>query len=203
MDQDLETTEQRLRRRLYRFDCPSPLTIGEYVLDLLALPSRTAVARHALECDLCSQELSATRAFLATDAELVVPAPGPWHQLRRVVATLLNPSAQPAYSVARGSESSAGAEYRAGPITIVIGDVRGKRRGTVSIDGLILHAFAPPATLASRDVRLSDAAQLHVQVTQTDDLGSFAFEDVAAGRYTLEVTLPEEVVVVEDVHVGS
>ena len=75
----------------------------------------------------------------------------------------------------------------------------------MSVDGLILHDFAPPEALANREVTLSDTAQprLQVHASRTDDLGSFAFEDVVAGTYTLEVTLTEEVIVVEDVHVGS
>ncbi|MDQ6671701.1 MAG: hypothetical protein M3069_13315 [Chloroflexota bacterium] len=199
--EELDSTQQRLRGMLYRFDCPSPLTLGEYVLDLLAPASRMLVARHTLGCSLCTEELSETRAFLA--GELVAPASGLWRELRRVVATLFTPSAQPRYSMARGEASSSAAEYRAGPITIVIGEVRGKHRGVVSIDGLILHAVAPPGVLGGREVTLSDAAQAQVQVARTDELGSFAFEDVIPGTYRLEVTLEDEVVVVEDVHVGS
>jgi hypothetical protein len=203
MVQDLEATQQRLRRILYRFDCPSSLTIGEYVLDLLGAPSRTEVAQHVLDCSLCEEELSVARAFLATD--LVVPTSGVWQELRRVVASLLTPPAQPAYWMTRGSEPSGGWEYRAGPVKIVIGAVRARRRGTMSVDGLILHDFAPPEVLADREVTLSHTAQPQLQVhsTRTDDLGSFAFEDVVAGTYRLEVTFTEEVIVVEDVHVGS
>jgi hypothetical protein len=203
MMQDLEPTQQGLRRILYRFDCPPPLTIGEYVLDLLGALPRTEVARHVLDCSLCDEELTVARAFLATD--LVVPTSGAWHELRRVFASLLKPAARPAYGMTRGGEPSGGWEYRAGPVKIVVGAVRGKRRGTISVDGLILHDYAPPESLADREVTLSQTAQpqLPVQTTRTDDLGSFAFEDVVSGTYRLEVTFTEEVIVVEDVHVGS
>ena len=189
-----------MRAILYRFDCPSPLTIGEYVLDLLEPSQRTALASHVLECNHCAEELRETRGFMAT--ELVVQRPGPVQQLRRVFATLFEPAVQ-AYSMARGSDPSGGAEYRAGAVKIVIGAVRGKRRGTVAVDGLILHDFYAAETLADRQVMLTPAAQLDAYVTRTDDLGGFAFEDVAEGTYSLEVTLSEEVVVVEDVHVSS
>src|ERR1700704_827699 len=81
MMQGLEATQQRLRGILYRFDCPAPLTLGEYVLDLLAMPARTELARHVLECELCDEELRAARTFLAAD--LVVQTPGVWRELRR------------------------------------------------------------------------------------------------------------------------
>ena len=65
MAQGLEATQQRLMAMLYRFDCPSPLTIGEYVMGLLEDPSRTAFARHMLECGPCAAEFTTARAFLA------------------------------------------------------------------------------------------------------------------------------------------
>jgi hypothetical protein len=194
-------TQQRLRGILYRFDCPSPLTIGEYVLDLLEMRPRMELARHVLECGACDEELTTVRAFLATEPSM--PTAGAWYQVKRVVASLLTPTARPAFGMVRGSERSVGAEYRAGPIKIVIGAVPGRRRGTVSVDGLILHDSAPSDALVNREVMLLDTAQLKVHLTRTDDLGSFAFEDVAAGNYSIEVTLAEEVVVVEDVRVTS
>src|ERR1700737_132350 len=97
MVQEQNATELTLRGILYRFDCPAPLTIGEYVLDLLPMSSQVEVARHVLDCALCEEELTATRTFMATD--LVPASPGVWHALRRVVASLLAPAAQPAFAM--------------------------------------------------------------------------------------------------------
>jgi hypothetical protein len=66
MAQGLVDTQQRLIGILYRFDCPSPLTIGEHVMDLLVEPVRTEFARHLVECRLCEAELKTARAFLAS-----------------------------------------------------------------------------------------------------------------------------------------
>src|ERR1700737_213695 len=107
-------TELYVRSMLYRFDCPSTLTIGEYVLDLLEMPSRTAIARHVLDCALCEDELTVTRAFMATD--LVLPSPGLWPTVRRVVASLLPRATQPAFAMTRGADPSSGEEYRAGSV---------------------------------------------------------------------------------------
>jgi hypothetical protein len=194
-------TQRRLRRILYRFDCPSALTIGEYVLDLTDPFTRTQTARHVLECSLCEDELKTARAFMATD--LVAPAPGVWQGLRRVVASFITPVAEVmAYGMARGSEPG-GSQYRAGPVKIVVGSGPGTGPSTASVDGLLLHDFAPPEALADREVALLDTARVQDHVTRTDDLGGFAFEDVASGTYTLEVSLSDEVVVVEDLRVGG
>jgi hypothetical protein len=67
MAQGVEATPERLLGLLYRFDCPSPLTIGEYVLDLLDEPARGDFVLHLRECVLCAAELRASDAFLATD----------------------------------------------------------------------------------------------------------------------------------------
>jgi hypothetical protein len=192
--------ERRLRLGLYRFDCPSPLSIGEYVLDVPFQQSRTALAGHVVDCRMCTDELRATRVFLAA-TEPAVPAENLWQGLRRVVATLFVPMAPAAYGMARGSEQGIVLEYRAGPLKIVIGDVPGRQRGTVSIDGLILHDAGPPDALANREVSLQvDGRQLHT--TRTDDLGSFAFEDLEPGTYTLAVILTEQVVIAKDIRAG-
>jgi hypothetical protein len=67
MGQDREATQERLLGILYRFDCPSSLTIGEYAMDLLDEPARVEFVLHLLECVLCAAELRASDAFLATD----------------------------------------------------------------------------------------------------------------------------------------
>ena len=67
MAQGLEATQERLLGILYRFDCPSPLTIGEYVMGLLDEPACTDVALHTRDCGLCDVELGASRVFLTTD----------------------------------------------------------------------------------------------------------------------------------------
>ena len=67
MGEGMETTQERLLGILYRFDCPAPLAIGEYAMDILEEPERAEVAIHVLECALCAAELNASRAFLTTD----------------------------------------------------------------------------------------------------------------------------------------
>ena len=63
----LDTTQARLIGILYRFDCPSTLTIGEHVMELLKEPARAALTCHLRKCTLCEAELRAYGAFLADD----------------------------------------------------------------------------------------------------------------------------------------
>ena len=70
MVQSEEGTQRRLQGILYRFDCPSPLSIGEYVMDLLDAQSRLELAGHALECGPCQAELHTARAFLDTSEQI-------------------------------------------------------------------------------------------------------------------------------------
>src|SRR5579859_45382 len=70
MGPDLDATQQRLLGILYRFDCPSTLAIGEYVMGLSQEPERSELAQHVLECGPCAAELSTSRVFLATDVTL-------------------------------------------------------------------------------------------------------------------------------------
>src|SRR5512141_3070774 len=55
----------RLHQALHRFDCPTPLALGEYNLGLVSAEDRTHIAAHVLECPACADELRALRAFLA------------------------------------------------------------------------------------------------------------------------------------------
>jgi hypothetical protein len=139
------------------------------------------------------------REFIRTDPALPNPSRvGAW---RRAFATLLTPSRHLATSVVRGGEPRDSAEYRAGPIRVVLGPLAARRRGMFALDGLVLHDAAAPDAVAGREVMLF-AADVPVHATRTDDLGNFAFESVAAGGYTLEIHLDAEVVVIENLLLG-
>jgi len=185
--------QHQLRVALYRFDCPPPQTIGDYGLDLLVDPDRRLLAQHVVDCAECARELTSLRVFLATETS---PALGAKDLLRRVLATLLIPTRGGAPFLARGSERPSGLEYRAGPIRVVLGVVPARRRGTVALDGLVLHDTAAADAVAGRDVTLF-ADDVQVSSTQTDDLGNFAFDAVAVGTYQLEIHFADEVVVID------
>jgi Putative zinc-finger len=187
---DAEAFEHELRGALYRFDCPDPLALGEYLSDLLEPAERTEVAAHLVDCDDCRSELQTLRAFLAQPAPAVSePILG---RARRIVATLFTPRPGLAYSGLRGAPDPTTRVFEAGDITVSVAS--GQTSG--SLIGLIV-AGEP---LTDREVRLvpREGAAL---TTVVDDVGNFFFEGAPAGLYALEIDLPDGILVVEELTV--
>jgi len=196
---DFVTSDQfaaQLRAALFRFDCPSPFAIGEYALDSLIDPERRLLAEHVLGCADCAGELQTFREFLATKA------PTPKSAWPKVFATLFTPSRQPQLSALRGDARHASAEYHAGPVHVILGALPTRRRGAVTIDGLVLHD-ASPESVAGRQITLAAAEDEPLATTRTDDLGNFGFDEIAAGTYRLEIHFDDELVVIQRLTFGG
>ncbi len=189
----------RLRGALRRFDCPSPHTIGEYELGLLADAERARVAQHLLECPLCTDELRTLRQFLATDT---TPQPSPLDRLRRVVATLWEPPRQAAYAGLRGAEDAAARVYRAGSTTLTISPTPSGRRGQVALVGLIWDEGESTGAPTPGEAQLI-APTGATRSVPIDELGNFSFDEVAPGVYRLEVQRADQMIVIEDLPVGG
>ena len=67
--------ERTLVSKLYRWDCPSNLTLGEYQLGLLDKEDVTDVKLHLSQCVLCAAEVATLTEYLANDPMLVERAP--------------------------------------------------------------------------------------------------------------------------------
>ncbi len=80
--------EQKLKKKLYRWDCPPSQVLGEYQLGLLDAPLVAAVNMHLRTCVLCSAEVATLTQFLANDPFLVEPAPA----LQREKVVQVSPS---------------------------------------------------------------------------------------------------------------
>jgi hypothetical protein len=185
--------ERQLRRSLYRFDCPDAQTLGDYELDMLDPVARTSIAAHAVGCEECTSELGELRRFLArptTMSEPVLP------RARRIVATLFTPRPGLAFGGLRGSSDPTTRVYEAGEVTITLG--AGSTSGALL--GLVVAGDTPSTALEGHAVRLVNPAGTPA-ATQLDDLGNFEFEHVASGIYSVEVDLPDGLIVVEDVRV--
>src|SRR5882757_5524099 len=73
----LETYRQvdrKLVSKLYRWDCPSNLMLGEYHLGMLNGEQTVEIQRHLSICVLCSAEVAALTQFLEQDPILIGPA---------------------------------------------------------------------------------------------------------------------------------
>jgi hypothetical protein len=188
-----EDFERDLRRTLYRFDCPDAQTLGDYQLELLDPEERTRIAAHAVDCDECRDELQTLRAFLAMPT---LVADSPLARMRRFVATLFTPAPGLAYGGLRGAQNDSTRVFEANDVTISVG----RAQASGSLLGLVVAAGQVPDSLHGREVRLLPR-EGPVLRTRLDDLGNFEFTQVAAGRYALEVELPDGVVVIEELRV--
>jgi hypothetical protein len=188
-------TQQDLRRTLYRFDCPSPHTLGEYQLELLEVEQRTSIAAHATECDDCHAELQVLRQYLA--APTPIPELSVVERVRRVVATLFAPSPGLAYGGLRGAAQTTTRVFEAGDVTVTVGP--GQAPGTLI--GLVVVNATLPEALTGREARLVAATDGTPVSALLDDLGNFEFADIAAGEYVLEIDLADSLVVIEALRV--
>jgi hypothetical protein len=191
---DYAHAQNELERALYRFDCPSAQTLGEYNLDLLDPARRVSVAAHARDCEACAAELQTLRAYLAESGPDVPESLV--GRARRVVATLFAPSPELAFGGLRGGAADATRETRVfnvEDVTITIGPGHAER----TMLGLVVAAGRPAESLAGRQVRLLPLGR-PPRTTTLDDVGNFEFADVPSGACTLELDLPDALVVVED-----
>lgn len=197
-----QQAQRRLRRTLYRFECPTSQTLGEYELGLLPAEERQAIAAHVLECPLCADELRILRHFLVEDATAEeLRRPGVVAELKRIVATLVAAPAQPSYAL-RGSGDAELRTYRAGDVTIAIGPGPAARRGRASLTGLIWREDGEPSSFSGTEVRLiaRDETQFATQIDESDN---FTFEDLRPGTYRLELLLAGQTIVIQEVPTRS
>ncbi len=189
-------SQDRLRAALRRIDCPSPLVLGEYELRLLAPEEGRRIAAHLGDCPRCAAEIGQLRGFLA--AEPAPTAPGPVERVRRLVATLVAAPPRGAYAGLRGADDDDTRTYRAGDLTLSLSTGPSARRGRLSLDGLLWREGGGAVTADGGSAILS-AAGGATETAEIDDLGNFAFDEVAPGTYGLEVALGDEHIVVEGV----
>jgi hypothetical protein len=163
-----------------------------------------------MECPRCAEELQTLRSFLSVEPE---PQPGPLERLKRVVATLISPPGTApamAYAGLRGTTASAAQTYQADGLTITLSASPKTRRGPALLSGLILRDGDKPdaapevdrGAIAGGEVVLIDADGA-ARTEPLDALGNFSFEIAKTGTYRLEVRLPEQIVIVEEVQVGG
>jgi len=186
----LQTAQVRLRQSLYRFDCPEPHRLGEYELGFVSPEERVQIASHALECSLCTEELQTLRGFLAAEPPLAESFGSP---LRRVFATLLSAGPALALGGVRGAATRL-RQYAIDDARLSIGP--GLERG--SLIGLLVPGTRELPARAEARLLSEDGAH---RLAEVDELGNFEFDDVPAGSYVLEIELPDEIIVVEQLAV--
>jgi hypothetical protein len=189
-----QALEAALRGQLYRFDCPTAQTLGEYQLDLLASGLRVAVAGHLTTCTECQAELALVRRYLTIPLE---PSPTPAGRARRWLAALVSAPPEVAFGGLRGEAGLATRIFGVEDITLTM---------ELAEDGLVrglVVTAADSTELAGRHVRWRTEVDGELQAAATlDDLGTFELAGLAAGTYTVEIDLPDGELVVEHVDVS-
>ncbi len=190
---ELADFEGWLARSLYRFDCPTAHTLGEYALDLVAPDQRTSVAGHVTQCELCQTELSTFREFLSLPQAMPEPL---LHRVQRVLATPFVSSRGLAYSGLRGTDDATARIYQAPGVTVTIAP--GADSG--SLIGLVVATNTPAEQLEGRQVGLLPRNGERISVP-LDDFGNFEVQHLTPGLYALEIDLMDELIVVEELRV--
>jgi hypothetical protein len=197
---DYSRLQLGLRQMLARFDCPSPHGLGEYALDLVSAAERMAIAAHVLECDDCTTELRGLRAYLAVEP-ILSDRVGWRASVRRIVAQLVSSQPLAAAPAFREVERAPVLVYQTDTVQISITQTPGERPGAICLDGLVVQRSPKPEPLAHSEVVLVPATGPPLS-TWTDELGNFMYDELDGGTFRLELSLPDEVVVVGELRVG-
>lgn len=200
--------DRLLRARLYRVDCPAPLTLGELALDLLAPAEMFAARRHLALCPHCTADYRALAASLAGDPlrDLAPPPRLP----RRVIARLLpapGVGLGGAYAGVRGGDAgdagdAATRTYEAEGITFLLSvePDQGHAAGRWSLLCLALDGSGELPDAGSPLRLLRDG---HVAAeTALDEWGNAVFGGLEAGLYDLEAVLGERAISVPAISIG-
>jgi hypothetical protein len=198
---DYNRLQVGLRQMLTRFDCPSPHGLGEYALDLVSPAERTAVAAHVLECDDCALELKGLRAYLSVEP-LISDHVGWRANVRRIVAQLVSSQPMAAQVVAfRNVEQAPVLVYQTDAVQISVTQTPGERPGAICLDGLVVRRSPMPEPLAHSEVVLVPIVGPPLS-TWTDELGNFMYDELDGGTFRLELSMPDEVIVVGELRLG-
>lgn len=178
--------QNRLRARLYRSTCPSPLEMGDYHLGLLPASQALVVAQHIRECPHCRREVAELEEFMAgPDARSDL-----FETAKVLLAQLVGGGATPALGTLRG-ESKGPLIFEADGVVITL-DVQPGPKGQVSILGQVAADDQDQWTGAKVELQQADSPQMTASL---DDLGSFRFEEVRPGSIQITITSLDGVVI--------
>lgn len=203
----------RVQAALYRFDCPSPLTLQDYYWKTLAQTELQQFEAHLQICPHCTAELAELQNFLAVDTATATPqtprflqnlheqAQTLLDQVQIVVATLVTPLTPQLAGVALRSdqprpmpnaEQQTTLLFTAGETDIsllVQKDLQGTRR-------LAGQIFASQPAMTGVCKLIAANPNLDPIEASVDDTGSFIMQQLPPGNYQLVAALPEQQIVI-------
>lgn len=183
--------QNRLRKKLYRVECPTPMVLGEYNLGLLPAPETLLVAQHVRECPLCRREVSTLQDFLVEPYPLV----NLLRTTKILIARLMsghngsrvqgNPNFTKIEPVLRG-EAKGPLTFQAESVVIVL-DIQPISGGAVNILGQVAADNTNEQdqwTGALIEIRQNNDLEFS---TIVDDLGTFQSESIMPGVKELRI----------------
>ncbi|GCE28236.1 hypothetical protein KDA_37200 [Dictyobacter alpinus] len=219
--------EGKLTRRLYRWDCPPNQVLGEYLLGMLDGNVASSVQLHLHMCVLCSAEMAILTNFMAVEPLVYAPVAAgqevgqpavpvseqPLQEIkrtieqvrdqaasgiRRIAALLLPPQPGLAYQrSAGGQDLNWPRNYMADDVMISLQlEHSPKSRGALQLIGFVTRQGTAVNALQGTTARLLTDAGV-VQTQHIDELGNVIFSALDPATYTMEVQLPEGIVVVD------
>jgi anti-sigma factor RsiW len=194
--------EDRLGRLLFRFDCPSALALGEYQLGMLPAATSRRIAAHLTRCPHCAAELATASGFL-DDAGAAAPSGqrmgrAARQALERIVAQLIPEPLAPAVGL-RGGPRPVTLRYSADDLRLTLHPQPADRpRGQMQLLGFAERQGAELAGLTGVKARLLDRDGRTAATAAVDEIGNFILGPVVPGDYTLELILPNRLVIVPD-----
>ncbi|GCE06678.1 hypothetical protein [Dictyobacter aurantiacus] len=220
--------EHRLSQKLYRWDCPSNQVLGDFALGLVDGDHADAVQAHLRMCVLCSAEMVTLTNFMAADPLPVavgrvgssVVSRNASRSLqdirrtlgqareqtvegaRRIVALLLPP--QPGFAFQRSLAEPGLAwprDYQAEDVHISLQlESSPRQRGAWQLIGLVTRQGSAINALQGTTAQLMTAEGV-VQTQHIDELGNVIFPALQPTTYTIELLLPDGVVVIDQLPV--
>lgn len=189
-------TENLLRATLYRYSCPDPEQLALYQLNLLSPGERLVLARHVRECRHCRRELDE----LAREGD----RPSLLERLRQaagVVEAALLPvprlSAAPLRGTAVGLQ-----RYRAEGLDVHISIQTGRDRGARTLMGRLVPRDQTLLPTPGLEVWLIKDEDEDAYAAPVEAAGSFAFEGIEPGEYSLGLEWDGRAILVQGIEVA-
>jgi hypothetical protein len=196
--QQLQKDEKTLFAHLFRTECPTPLELGEWSLNLVDANRYQAIRSHLDICSHCEEELAAITAVVSKPLFEGIAAPRGPSILKRIIMKL---------------EELVGAG--AGQMTLVPVAVRGDSWSVCYAGGDYLLSLTKQQTMSggaligsilatdlTGHAALKQGPSVVYEAPLTES-ATFTFDDINPGAYELVIATPDAELIVPELHIES
>lgn len=186
--------ESRLRRALFRVNCPPTLKLGEFHLNMLADDEAAGLQGHLSHCPHCPAELASLAETLESPLERHPEREGVRDRLKRVYLRLQrsSPGAGTPAPALRGRSRSV--RYASGPFMLSL--THRESEDGIHLLGSLLNTTEPGTVTLREGNQIVGSAPLTAAAT-------FVMPEIPEGQYDLVITLPSYELVVADLTLAA